>query len=262
MRLTTNQIEEIAALLEDAEVNRREISKITKKYPELTLDEAYEVQWAIRRRKVERGTRIVGMKMGVTSRSKMKQMGINEPVYGFLADYFSQPDGGAIETDRLLHPKVEPELAFITKRPLWGPGCHIGDVLAATDFIMPAVEIIDSRYKNFDFDLVSVVADNTSASRFVVGGRPGDAAALDMRTIGVVLEKNGIVQEVGAGAAVLGHPAESIALLANMLAARGETIPEGSLILSGGITAAIAVQAGDSIVMRAQGLGTVSMHFT
>ena len=262
MRLTTNQIEEIAALLEDAEVNRREISKITKKYPELTLDEAYEVQWAIRRRKVERGTRIVGMKMGVTSRSKMKQMGINEPVYGFLADYFSQPDGGAIETDRLLHPKVEPELAFITKRPLWGPGCHIGDVLAATDFIMPAVEIIDSRYKNFDFDLVSVVADNTSASRFVVGGRPGDAAALDMRTIGVVLEKNGIVQEVGAGAAVLGHPAESIALLANMLAARGETIPEGSLILSGGITAALAVQAGDSIVMRAQGLGTVSMHFT
>jgi len=123
------------------------------------------------------------------------------------------------------------------------------------------VEIIDSRYENFRFDLASVIADNASSSRFVTGGRMGDPWAMDLRTVGVVLEKNGDPVEVGAGAAVLNHPASSVALLANMLAQRGEEIPAGSLILSGGITAAVAVEAGDNVTMRAQGLGAVTMRF-
>jgi 2-oxo-3-hexenedioate decarboxylase len=166
-----------------------------------------------------------------------------------------------VKTSELIHPKVEAEIAFVLKSPLRGPGCHVGAVLAATDFVVAAVEIIDSRYENFRFDLVSVVADNTSASRFVVGGVARGVEGLDLRTLGIVMEKNGEVVAMAAGAAVLGHPAEAIAQLANHLAARGEEIPAGAYIMSGGATEAIPVAAGDAIQVRFQDLGSVSMRF-
>jgi 2-oxo-3-hexenedioate decarboxylase len=144
---------------------------------------------------------------------------------------------------------------------LKGPGCHIGAVLAATDFILPGIEVIDSRYRDFKFDLKSVIADNTSAARFVVGGRMRPASDLDLRTLGVVLEINGEVRSLGAGAAVLGHPAAAVAMLANHLGGRGEEIPAGTLILSGGITEAVAVKAGDHVTLRIQDLGSVSLRF-
>ena len=169
--------------------------------------------------------------------------------------------GGEIDIKKLIHPKVEPEIAFVTKAALKGPGCHIGAVLAATDFVVPAIEIIDSRYRDFKFDLKSVVADNCSSSRFVVGGSATPIDDLDLRTLGIVLEKNGVPVAIGAGAAVLGHPAAAIAMLANMLGRRGEEIPAGTLILSGGITEAVAVEAGDAITLRIQSLGTVSVRF-
>ncbi len=134
-------------------------------------------------------------------------------------------------------------------------------MLAATDFVIPAIEVIDSRYRDFKFDLKSVVADNCSSSRFVVGGRMGNVADLDLRTTGIVLEKNGEPVAFGAGAAVLGHPAAAIAMLANMLGERGEEIPAGTLILSGGITEAVAVQPGDDVTLRVQDLGSVSVRF-
>lgn len=261
MSLSKDQIQALAEHVEAAELNAKDIVKVTDAHPEMDFRDAYEVQWEIRRRKEARGNRIVGMKMGLTSRAKMEQMGVDTPIYGFLADYFEVPESGEIDTKKLIHPKVEAEIAFVLKEPLKGPGCHVGTVLAATDFIMPAVEIIDSRYENFRFDLVSVIADNASSSRFVAGGCVADARELDLRTLGVVLERNGQVIEVGAGAAVLGNPATSIAMLANMLGERGEEIPAGSIILSGAITAAIAVEAGDNVTMRAQGLGSVSMRF-
>lgn len=182
-------------------------------------------------------------------------------MFGFLADYYSVPEGGECKVSELIHPKVEPEIAFVTSKPLKGPGCHIGAVLAAIHFVMPGIEVIDSRYRDFKFDLKSVVADNTSAVRFVVGGRPLPVAEVDLRTVGIVLEKNGQPVLFGAGAAVLGHPAAAIAMLANHLGARGEHIPAGSLILSGGITEAVAVQAGDAIALRVQGMGSVGMRF-
>lgn len=261
MAMTEQQIEALAEHLENAELNARDVVKVTDQYPQMTFTEALDVQWAIRRRKESRGTRIVGMKMGLTSWAKMAQMGVDKPCYGFLADYFSVPQGGAIDTKALIHPKVEAEIAFVTRDELSGPGCHVGQVLAATDFIVPAVEIIDSRYQNFKFDLVSVIADNSSSSRFVIGGRPLSVDAVDMRTLGVVMEKNGDVVELGAGAAVLGNPAASVAMLVNMLADRGEVLPAGSFVMTGGITAAVAVQAGDSIVVRYQHLGDVTMKF-
>ena len=134
-------------------------------------------------------------------------------------------------------------------------------MLAATDFVLPAVEVIDSRYENFRFDLKSVIADNTSAARFVTGGRHCSAAGLDLKNLGVVLEKNGEVVATASGAAVLGHPAASVAMLANMLGARGQEIPAGTLILTGGVTEAIAVEAGDAVSARFQHLGSVSMRF-
>ncbi|KAB7623347.1 2-oxo-3-hexenedioate decarboxylase [Alkalilimnicola sp. S0819] len=261
MSLTKEQINELAEHLENAELQAHDVKKITDKYPDMTMAEAYEVQWEIRRRKEARGNRIVGMKMGLTSRAKMEQMGVDTPVYGFLADYFEQPEAGTIDISKLIHPKVEAEIAFVTKAPLKGPGCSVGAVLAATDFVMPAVEIIDSRYENFRFDLISVVADNASSSRYVTGSRIADPRDVDLANIGVVMEKNGEVVEVGAGAAVLGHPATAVAMLANMLGERGEEIPAGSVILSGAITAAVLVEAGDNVTLRAQGLGSLSFRF-
>jgi 2-oxo-3-hexenedioate decarboxylase len=254
----------IAALanrLEDAESNRAPITKITDEYPDMDWDDAYAIQNAIRQSKLDAGCRIVGLKAGLTSQAKMKQMNVDEPVFGFMCDYGAFPDGGEIEIDRFIAPRIEAEIAFVTNRELAGPGCHLAQVLAATELVMPAVEILDSRYENFRFDLISVVADNTSAAGFVTGGRGRTIEALDLRTLGLVVEKNGRVVEVGAGAAVLGHPASSLAMLANNLARRGETIPAGTFVMTGGITAAIGVERGDSIAARFQELGSVSMRF-
>ncbi|WP_068639147.1 2-oxo-3-hexenedioate decarboxylase [Thauera butanivorans] len=261
MKLSREAIEQLAIHLETCELEAKDTPKITDEHPDMDWDDAYAIQDEIRRRKIARGNRVIGLKAGLTSHAKMKQMGVETPVFGFLVDYFSVPEGSEINTSELIHPKVEPEIAFVTKAPLRGPGCHIGAVLAATDFVIPAIEVIDSRYRDFKFDLKSVVADNCSSSRFVVGGRMGDAAELDLRTTGIVLEKNGEPVAFGAGAAVLGHPAAAVAMLANMLGERGEEIPAGSLILSGGITEAVAVQPGDDVTLRVQGLGSVSVRF-
>ena len=261
MKLNQQTIEQLAEHLENAELQAFEVVKITEAHPDMDWDDAYAIQAEILRRKLARGNRVVGLKAGLTSRGKMKQMGVETPVFGWLVDYFSVPDGGEIKTSELIHPKVEPEIVFVTKRALKGPGCHIGAVLAATDFVMPGIEIIDSRYRDFKFDLKSVVADNTSAARFVLGGQPIQVAGVDLRTVGIVMEKNGQAVAFGAGAAVLGHPAAAIAMLVNHLAERGESLPAGSLILSGGITEAVSVQAGDNITLRVQGMGSTSIRF-
>lgn len=261
MALDKATIEKLAKHCEDAELNAHEITKITDDYPEMTYEDAYDIQWTARAAKEARGHKIVGMKMGLTSQAKMKQMGVPNPCYGYLADYFAYGDGAEIKIDELIHPKVEAEIAFILKDDLQGPGCHIGDVLAATDFVMPAVEIIDSRYKDFKFDLKSVIADNSSSSRYVTGGRMRDIKDLDLKTLGVVMEINGEIVQLGAGAAVLGHPATAIAMLANMLSERGEILKAGTYILSGAITAAVSVKKGDNVTVKFQDLGSLSFRF-
>ncbi|BCO26147.1 2-hydroxyhexa-2,4-dienoate hydratase [Rhodoferax lithotrophicus] len=261
MKLDTQTIHALADRLENCQLQQQDTTKITDDHPDMDWDDAYAIQDEIRRRKVARGLRVIGLKSGLTSHAKMKQMGVNSPVFGFMTDDYAVPDGGECKVSELIHPKVEPEIAFVTKTELRGPGCHIGTVLAATDFVLPGIEVIDSRYRDFKFDLKSVVADNTSAARFVVGGQPMNVSDCDLRTVGVVMEKNGVPVAFGAGAAVLGHPAAAIAALANHLGARGECIPAGTLILSGGITEAVAVQAGDNITLRVQGMGSTSIRF-
>ena len=261
MTLAPALIEELAAHLDAAQMERREVVKITDAHPGLDQADAYAIQYAIRARRLGRGHRIAGLKMGLTSRAKMKQMGVPAPIYGFMTEDFALAPGAEVSAGRYIHPRVEPEIAFVTKLALRGPGCHVGAVLAATDFVVPAIEVLDSRYKDFKFDLNSVIADNTSAAGFVVGDAMRAAAGLDLATLGVVLEKNGEVVGLGAGAAVLGHPAASVAMLANMLAARGEEIPAGTLVLTGGITEAVAVAPGDHIQLRVQSIGSVSLRF-
>ena len=261
MNLNEKTIAELAELLETAELKAYEVTKITEAHPDMDWDDAYAIQAEILRRKLARGNRVVGLKAGLTSHGKMKQMGVTTPVFGWLVDYFSVSDGGEIRHADLIHPKVEPEIVFVTKKALSGPGCHIGAVLAATDFVMPGIEVIDSRYKDFKFDLKSVIADNCSSTRFVLGGNAMPVTGLDLRTLGVVMEKNGEPVAIGAGAAVLGHPAAAIAELANHLGARGEEIPAGTTILSGGVTEAISVAPGDHINLRIQQLGSVSVRF-
>lgn len=261
MALSKSDVERLAAHLEGAEHSARDVTKITDDHPDLTWDEAYDVQDELRRRKEARGQRTVGLKAGLTSRAKMLQMGVETPCFGFVSDYMSRPDGGDIAVAELIHPKVEAEICLVTRAPLRGPGCHVGAVLAAVDFVVGGLEVIDSRYRDFKFDLKSVIADNTSASRFVVGTRMRDPGDLDLRTLGVVMEKNGAIVSLAAGAAVLGHPAAAVAMMANHLGRRGQEIPAGTFIMTGGVTEAVAVAPGDVITVRFQGLGTVSARF-
>ena len=261
MTLDKVTIAMLAARLESAERNRAPLSKITDEYPQLDWDDAYAIQDSIRASKVAAGVRIAGLKCGLTSQAKMKQMNVTEPVFGFLCDYGAYPDGGEVPFDNFIAPRIEAEVAFVTHTELSGPGCHIAQVLAATEFVMPAVEILDSRYRDFKFDLISVVADNTSAAGFVTGGRARCVDELDLPTLGLVVEKNARIVELAAAAAVLGHPAAAVAMLANNLARRGLVIPAGSFIMTGGITAAIGIERGDAIAVRFQDLGSISLRF-
>ena len=261
MALNPSTVAALAEHLETAELQARDVVKITDAYPDMDWADAYAIQDAIRARKEARGQRTAGLKAGLTSFAKMRQMGVDTPVFGFVSDYMARPDGGEIAMHELIHPKVEAEICIVTKAPLYGPGCHVGTVLGAIDFVVAAVEIIDSRYRDFKFDLKSVIADNTSASRFVVGTQARDPQGLDLRTLGVVLEKNGRIQAMAAGAAVLGHPATAVAMLANHLGARGQHIPAGTFVMTGGVTEAIPVAAGDHVDVRFQDLGSVSVRF-
>lgn len=262
MALDEKTLDQLAVHLENCQLKMEDTPKITDTYPDMTWDEAYAIQDRILASKLAKGSQIAGYKAGLTSHAKMKQMGVTDPVFGFLVSEYIVPEGGEVKVSELIHPKIEPEICFVTKTELKGPGCSIANVLAASDVVLPGIEVIDSRYRDFKFDLKSVVADNTSAARFVVGGRAVDARSVDLRTTGVVLEKNGEVVALGAGAAVLGHPAAAVAMLVNHLGRRGKSLPAGSLVLSGGITEAVAVQAGDNVTLRVQGMGSVSVRFT
>jgi len=261
MKLDQKTVLALAEHLESAELGARDVTKITDDHPDMDWDDAYAIQDEIKRRKEARGNKTAGLKCGLTSFAKMKQMGVETPVFGFVSDYMSRPDGGEIKISELIHPKVEAEICIVTKAPLRGPGCHVAAVMAATDLVLPAVEVIDSRYRDFKFDLKSVIADNTSSSRFVIGGRSRELDELDLRTLGVVLEINGEIKTMAAGAAVLGHPLAAVAMLANHLGARGQEIPAGTFIMTGGVTEAVTVKAGDSVLVRYQDLGSVSMRF-
>lgn len=259
--LSREDIVRLCERVEGAQTRAYAIPKLTDEYPNMTMADGYAIQTELRRRFIEQGHALIGWKAGLTSRAKMKQMGVDVPSIGFLTDRMARPENSSITVSDLVHPRVECEVAFVTKADLSGPDCTAEQVLAATDYVLPAIEIIDSRFSGFKFDLESVVADNGSSARFVSGGRARYPDELDLRTLGVVLEKNGEIVEMGAAAEVLGHPAEAVAMLVNILHDLDETLPAGSFVMSGGITAAVAVQPGDHINARFQELGSISIRF-
>ncbi len=259
--LSREDIVRLCERVEGAQTRAYAIPKLTDEYPNMTMADGYAIQTELRRRFIEQGHALIGWKAGLTSRAKMQQMGVDVPSIGFLTDRMARPENSSISVSDLVHPRVECEVAFVTKADLSGPDCTAEQVLAATDYVLPAIEIIDSRFSGFKFDLESVVADNGSSARFVSGGRARYPDELDLRTLGVVLEKNGEIVEMGAAAEVLGHPAEAVAMLVNILHDLGETLPAGSFVMSGGITAAVAVQPGDHINARFQELGSISIRF-
>ena len=259
--LSPDNIALLTDRIEAAQNSAQPIAKLTNDFPAMTVADGYAVQMELRRRWLAEGRRQTGWKAGLTSRAKMEQMGVFVQGIGFLMADMARPENSAVRTDDLVHPRVECEIAFVTKHPLKGASCTREEVLAATEFVLPALEIIDSRFADFKFDLPSVIADNSSSARYITGGRARYPDDLDLASLGVVMEKNGEIVAMASSADVMEHPAEAVALLVKVLDELGEELPAGSFVMSGAITAAIAVQPGDHVLARYQELGSISAKF-
>ncbi len=252
--ISSAEIDEIAARLAKARADRTSIGSLSAEFPGLDLAAAYAVQRSLRR---EAGP-LAGWKLGVTSRAKQAQVGVHEPVRGYLAAGDGLDLGAPLVVAGHIQPRAEPEIVFIMGSDLAGPVVSSSDVLAATASVAVGIEILDSRYTDYKFTMPDVVADNTSAGRYLVGSAV-PAAGLDLRLIGVVLEHNGEVVATAAGAAALGHPAAAVAWLARSLAAQNEGLRAGDIVLSGGLTAAVPVKAGDVVTVTADRIGSVEL---
>ncbi|MBS4208316.1 fumarylacetoacetate hydrolase family protein [Bacillus sp. FJAT-50079] len=237
------------------------MSPITSIEPMLSIHEAYDIQLENIERKVAQGQKIVGKKIGLTSKAMQALLGVDEPDYGHLLDSMVVENGGAVQMQNVLQPKVEAEIAFILKKDLRGPNVTALDVIRATDYILPAIEIVDSRIKDWKIQLPDTIADNASSAFYVLGGKPTKIEDVDLELIGMVLMKNGKVVNTGVGAAALGNPVHCVAWLANRLADFDIPLRAGEVILSGALSAAVDAAEGDSFTARFAHLGQVSVHF-
>jgi 2-keto-4-pentenoate hydratase len=234
---------------------------LTGTYPGLTVDQAYAVQRRQAVTRTDAGARVIGFKIGLTSAAMRQQLGVEEPDYGHLFTDMLYAADSPIPTSAFLQPRAEPEIALVLGRTLGGPGLGVADVLAASAYALPAIEIIDSRITDWRIGLEDTIADNASSGGLVLGSTPTAIAGRDLSLAGCVLRRNGRIQHTGAGAAVLGSPLQAATWLANVLTARGVELAAGHVILTGSITAAVAVQAGDSITATIDHLGTVTAVF-
>lgn len=253
------KIDRLAQILDDAAVAASPVAQLTLEHPDLALDDAYRIQRASMARRLERGDPVVGMKMGLTSVAKMKQVGVHEPIYGHLTQEMKRGSGDVLRMSEQIHPRVEPEIAFILARDLRGP-TTAAEALDAVEWVLAALEVIDSRYENFQFTLEDVVADNASSTRFFLGETRRRPEDVELCNLGMVMSLDGAVVETGSSAAILDHPARSLAALANMLAPLGEHVAAGSIVLAGGATAAHHVAAGNVVTLEVDGLGRVTAN--
>ena len=248
-----------AEYLVEAEVRREAVAPITDADPTLTVEDAYRIQDELLVRRIATGERLVGAKLGLTSRAKQASMGVYEPIYAWLTDRMVVPLEAPLPVGELIHPRAEPEIVFVLGRQLAGPGVTAQAVLDATAAVCCGLEVIDSRYADFRFTLPDVVADNASAARFTVGSRRV-AADFDLRLEGCLLEVDGELVATATGAAVLGHPAEAVALLANALALRGKQLEAGWIVLAGGLTDAVPLVPGRHVDASFTRLGHVGIR--
>lgn len=251
-------IHDIASELIEAEEGKRAIERFTKnRYPDLTVEEAYHIQEALVQIKRVDGHKVVAPKMGLTSKAKWDQMGVDTPIYGYIFDSMKVED--VIVYSNYIHPKIEAEIGIVLKEDIQGPGVTREDVLENIAYVFSVVEVIDSRYKDFDFKLSDVIADNSSAKGYIFSDQKVLDEQLDLAKEEVEIIQNGEVVAKGAGYNVLDHPAESIAALANMLAKQGQIVKKGEPIMTGGMTAAVAIQPGDVIEVKYSTLPTIKV---
>lgn len=246
-----------------AERDVHEVLKITNEYPDLTIPQAYEIQKGLLEKRLkENSTEKVGVKLGLTSKAKQEMMGVNEPIYGDLHADMMEESNKTISCSELIHPKIEPEIAFFIEEDITGDNITENNIIKATKYIAPALEIIDSRYKDFKFTLADVVADNCSSSKFIVGKKVLLEEDIDLGNINMSMSKNEKVEQTGVSSAVLGHPLKAMSWAANLLAEHGGSFKKGDIVLSGAITEAIAVEPGDAIKAEFDHIGTVTASFS
>lgn len=259
MTKTDTPVAELAAELHQARLDHREVDTITGRYPDLGLEGAYAVQEAGIDLREEDGETVVGGKLGFTSVAMQRAMGVDQPNYGWLTDAMLIHDR-VVDRDRLIHPKTEPEIAFLLGDDLPGE-VTAGDVLDATAAVIPCLEVVDSRFVAFRFELEDNIADNSSAALLVLGDVATPIAGFDLRTCGVVLSVNGEVVHTAAGAAALDDPAEAVAWMANAVSgSRG--LRSGDIVISGGLTPPVDLEAGMALSVEIDHIGTASMRVT
>ncbi|MDQ4112791.1 MAG: fumarylacetoacetate hydrolase family protein [Actinomycetota bacterium] len=251
-------VDELAA----REAERRDGGRLTDEWPGLDLTTAYKAQDELLTRRIHKGERVVGVKLGLTSEAKQRRMGIDAPLTAWLTDAMVLSEGEAIQVNSLIHPRIEPEIAFVMGESLHGSGVTRDQALAAVRSVHAGFEVIDSRFRDFSFALPDVVADNASASVFVISAESLSPEALDLAAERCDLAVDGEIVDSATGAAVQGHPAEALALAANDLAARGHAIEAGSIVLTGGLTDAVLLGPGSEYSAAFTSLGTLTVKAT
>jgi 2-oxo-hept-3-ene-1,7-dioate hydratase len=265
--LTNDEVAQAAESLDAAEKTRVQTGLLSLKHPGMTMDDAYAVQAAWVRRKIEDGRKVIGWKIGLTSKAMQYALNIDIPDSGVLLDDMMFEDGATIPSGRFIQPRIEAEIAFIMKSPLKGPGITVFDVLNATDYITPALEILDTRILRVDPEtkkartIVDTISDNAANAGIVLGGRAMRADAVDMRWMGAIVSRNAEVEETGLGAGVLNQPARGVAWLANRLSQYGDGIEAGQIVLAGSFIRPVEARHGDTIVADFGPYGTVSSYF-
>jgi len=250
---------ELAERLIQAASDRVATTPLTDDFPDLDVDTAYTIQDSVVEARRASGAVIVGAKLGLTSKAKQKQMNVDEPLYGWLSHDMHIDTGEPLVCDRFIQPRCEPEIAFLLAEDLSGPDVSAARVIAATQLVFPAIDVLDSRFAGYSFTLPDVVADNSSCAGFVLGGQGSSPTEFDMRLTGCVFEKNGSLVATASGAAVLGHPAASVAWLVRKLAERGQGLTAGHIVLAGSMTEAVAVEPGDVVTASFDRIGTVEI---
>ncbi|WP_396903577.1 2-oxo-hept-4-ene-1,7-dioate hydratase [Mycolicibacterium phlei] len=263
----SDEIAAIARRLYVAEQTREPIRQLSLDYPEMTVEDAYAVQRVLVDLKIADGRVLKGRKIGLTSKVMQRAVSIDEPDYGALFDDMFFEDGGQVPVGRFIRPRIEVELAFVLGAPLTGPGVTLFDVLRATEFVTPALEILDARVQMSDPEtghlrtIVDTIADNAANAGLVLGGRVFRPLDVDLRWVAALLSRNGVIEESGVAAAVLNHPGNGVAWLANRLAPYGVSLQPGEVILSGSFTKPVFAEPGDTFVADYGPLGTVSLSF-
>ncbi len=252
---------EAAERLLQAYASREPIEPLTSTYTDLDLEDAYAIQVLQLERLLAQGRTVKGRKVGLTSVAMQRLLGVTEPDYGHLLDDFFHLEHQPIPVDRFLQPRVEPEVAFVLKRDLTGPGVTVHEALAAVDFVLPALELVDSRIRDWKIGLFDTIADNASSGAVVLGSTPTPVDQVDLRLAGANLYKNSELVGTGAGGAVLGSPINSLVWLANTVGARGVTLEAGQVVLPGAVCAMVPVAAGDVVTATFAGLGSVTARF-